>query len=347
MSAAVPDEGAPSADGAKAGAWRKVIAPAVAAAIAFVILVGLGIWQLERLAWKAALIARVEAGLASDPIAAPGPDAWAALDMAATEYQPVTLRGAFDHAKEVHVVHALTSPKGPLGGLGYQVFTPLRTDEGWWVYVNRGFVPRENRDPVTRSSGQIEGETTVVGLLRGVGSRSWFTPGDNVAGNEWFSRDPALFATAAGLPAGEVAPYLVDARFDPDLPGGLPQGGETLVSFPNNHLQYAVTWFGLAAGAGGCLLGVHDAAPEGDRDVAQLGRSSSSNVTGLSGQAWRPHSRNVVATFAAVTPTASTTAMIANMPIRRGRAVGSNWSSKRSTKPVRRIAMPKTIAHQV
>ncbi len=102
------------------------------------------------------------------------------------------------------------------------------------------------------SAGQIEGETTVVGLLRGVGSRSWFTPGDDIAGNEWFSRDPALFAAAAGLPAGEVAPYLVDARFDPDLPGGLPQGGETLVSFPNNHLQYALTWFGLAA----VLLGV-------------------------------------------------------------------------------------------
>ncbi len=247
MSAAAPDEGAPSADGAKAGPLRKVIAPAVAAAIAFVILVGLGIWQLERLAWKEALIARVEAGLTSAPIAAPGPDARAALDMAAAEYQPVTLRGVFDHSKEVHVVHALTGPKGPLGGLGYQVFTPLQTDGGWWVYVNRGFVPRENKDPATRSAGQIEGEATVEGLLRGVGSRSWFTPGDDTVGNEWFSRDPALFAAASGLPVDDVAPYLVDARFDPDIAGSLPQGGETLVSFPNNHLLYAVTWFGLAA----------------------------------------------------------------------------------------------------
>ena len=251
----MPGPGAPPADGEKAGAPVRLIAPAVFAVIVFVILVGLGIWQLERLAWKEALIARVAAGLASDPVAAPAPDTWASLNLRDAEYRPVTLQGVFDHSREIHVVHALTDPNGPLGGLGYQVFTPLRTDGGWWVYINRGFVPRENKDAATRSAGQIDGEATVVGLLRGVGTRSWFTPGDDPSGNEWFSRDPMLFAEASGLPANEVAPYLVDARFDPDLPGGLPQGGETLISFPNNHLQYALTWFGLAA----VLVGVFTA----------------------------------------------------------------------------------------
>jgi surfeit locus 1 family protein len=76
-------------------------------------------------------------------------------------------------------------------------------------------------------------------------------PVDDAAGNAWLSRDPALYAEAYGLPAAAVAPYIIDADFDPDLSGGLPQGGETVVDFPNNHLGYALTWFGLAAALAG------------------------------------------------------------------------------------------------
>jgi surfeit locus 1 family protein len=236
------------------GGWRSLVVLAAVSVVAFVILAGLGAWQLERRSWKEALIARVEAGLAADPVAAPGPDAWPALDLRDVEYAPVEISGVFDHAKEIHVVHTLVEPKGPIGGIGYQIFTPFRTDAGWWVYVNRGFVPRENEDPATRGAGQIEGETEVAGLVRAPSSRSWFTPGDDVAGNAWFSRDPTLFAEASGLPRDLVAPYIIDARFDPGLPGGVPQGGETIVSFPNNHLQYAVTWFGLAAVLAGVFV---------------------------------------------------------------------------------------------
>ena len=125
------------------------------------------------------------------------------------------------------------------------VMTPLVTDDGWIVYVNRGFVPESNIDAATRAGGQIAGHTTVVGLLRGPADRAWFMPGDDATKNVWTSRDPKLYAVAQGYPAAKVAPYIVDARFDPALP--LPQGGETVVSFPNNHLGYAMTWFGLAA----------------------------------------------------------------------------------------------------
>lgn len=233
---------------------RHLLAPTLAAAVVFAILAGLGVWQLERRAWKAHLIERVEAGLAADPVSAPGPDNWASLDPREIEYQPVKVRGVLEHSREIHVVHTLVEPKGPVGGIGYQVFTPLRTEAGWSVYVNRGFVTRERKHPETRRDGQLEGGTEVVGLLRAPGSRSWFTPADNVAGNAWFSRDPAMFAAASGLPPELVAPYIIDARFDPDLPGGLPQGGETIVSFPNNHLQYALTWFGLAAVLAGVFI---------------------------------------------------------------------------------------------
>lgn len=226
---------------------RGLAVPTLFALVAFAILCALGVWQLERLAWKEALIARVESGLDAAPVPAPGPDTWAGSGPGVDEYRPVAVRGVFDNANEIHVVHTLVEPKGPRGGIGYMVVTPFRTDGGWWVYVNRGFVPRDRKDPAGRAAGQIEGETEIVGLLRMPSRRSWFTPGDDVAGNAWFSRDPLLFAAEQGLSAADVAPYLIDLRFDPDLPGGLPQGGETIVAFTNNHLQYALTWFGLAA----------------------------------------------------------------------------------------------------
>jgi len=246
VSEAAPEHGAHANAGGGSGRGGLWVL-AIAAAILFAILVALGIWQLERRAWKEALIARVEAGLAAAPSPAPGPAVWPTLDLTGMEYQPVQVTGVFDHANEVHVVHTLADPKGPFGGIGYQVFTPLRTSEGWWVYVNRGFVPRERKDPTARGEGQIAGEVVVTGLLRAPHRRSWFTPGDDIEDNAWFSRDPVPFAAASGLPADAVAPYYIDAMADPEMPGGLPQGGETIVSFPNNHLQYALTWFGLAA----------------------------------------------------------------------------------------------------
>jgi surfeit locus 1 family protein len=233
-------------------ALRRLLIPGLFAAAGLAVLVSLGVWQLQRLAWKEALIARVESRLGASPVAAPGPAAWPELDLTEAEYQPVTVSGRFLNADEIHVVYTLTGPKGPAGGIGYLVMTPFETDGGWVVYVNRGFVPRDRKDPATRQAGEIEGVTTVVGLLRQPSARAWFTPADNPARNEWFSRDPTVFAAAKGLPAASVAPYVIDAKFDPGLPGGLPQGGETIVSFPNNHLQYAVTWFGLAL----ALIGV-------------------------------------------------------------------------------------------
>jgi surfeit locus 1 family protein len=233
-------------------ALRRLVAPAIATVIVCAILIGLGVWQVERLAWKENLIAQVTARMTAKPVAAPGPIVWPGLDVSAVEYQPVTVNGRFRNDREVHVIYSLTAPKGPVGGVGYEVMTPFVTDEGWTVYVNRGFVPAAKRDPATRAEGQIEGETTVTGLIRRPADRSWFMPGDNAAKNEWFSRDPLRWAAAYGEPVMSLAPYIVDATFDPALPGGIPQGGETIVDFPNSHLGYAITWFGLAA----CCAGV-------------------------------------------------------------------------------------------
>lgn len=226
---------------------RRLLVPAIAAGIALVILLGLGTWQVERLHWKEALIARVTARMDAPPVPAPPPSAWGGLDVTDLQYQPLTVTGRFDNAREIYVVQALTEPKGKLGGFGFMVMTPLTTADGWTVYVNRGFVPGDRKDPATRPGGEIEGDTTVVGLARAPYDRSWFAPADNASGNEWFSRDPVLYAKASGIDPAKAAPYIIDAKADPALPGGLPQGGETVVDFPNSHLQYAVTWYGLAA----------------------------------------------------------------------------------------------------
>jgi len=230
---------------------RSLLWPAVATLVVAAILCALGAWQVQRLHWKEALIASVDARLTTPPVAAPPPDAWPELDLDAAAYEPVTVTGTFLHDREAHVIYALTESKGKFGGFGFMVMTPLRTADNWIVYVNRGFVPRDRVDPATRAADNPAGEVTVTGLLRRPAGRAWLGPADDPAANQWFSRDPELFAVAGGLDRAVVAPYVIDANFDPALPDGIPQGGETVVSFPNNHLGYAITWFGLALAAVG------------------------------------------------------------------------------------------------
>ncbi len=230
---------------------RSLIWPTIATIIVFAILCSLGTWQWRRMEWKEALIAQVDSRLKDVPIPAPGPADWPKLDLAAADYTPVTVSGTLLNDKEAHFYSALMQPRGPIGGVGWFVFTPLRTDEGWIVYVNRGFVPEAAKDASKRSEGQPEGRVTVTGLLRRPEHPGMFQASPNLVTNQWFAREPARFADAAGLPADQVAPYSIDADATPN-PGGLPQGGETLVTFSNNHLQYVVTWYGLAV----ALLGV-------------------------------------------------------------------------------------------
>jgi len=224
---------------------RRLVAPAIATLIVFAILCSLGAWQWRRLHWKEALIAQVAARTVQPPVAAPGPDAWPGLDLAEFDYTPVTVSGTFLNDKEAHLYGQLSDPRGPEGGVGWWIYAPLRTDAGWIVYVNRGFVPDGREAAAGRAEGQLAGRVTVNGLARRP-ETPWHLTGDGLSANDqWFAREPTLFAKAAGFPAAEVAPYSIDADATPN-PGGLPQGGETVFVFPNNHLQYVVTWFGLA-----------------------------------------------------------------------------------------------------
>ena len=219
----------------------------VLAGIGFVILCALGIWQLQRLSWKQDLLARVEDRTGQPPVPVPDPEAWPSLDYDDVDYLPVVVTGQFIHADEVHAYSALPDPVGPLGGQGYFIVTPLETDDGWIVLVNRGFVPEQFKDPSTRAAGQLTGPVEITGLLRPPQGRNAFTPTDDPEANVWFTRDPHAIGEALGYEPDRLAPYYIDATFDEGLVGGVPQGGETQVSFSNNHLQYVVTWFGLAA----------------------------------------------------------------------------------------------------
>ena len=134
---------------------RRLLVPAIFTLVVCAILVGLGVWQMQRLAWKENLIAEVTTRMVAAPVAAPGPIAWPGIDWGSVEYQPVTVSGHYLNDHEVHVIYSLTSPKGPVGGVGYMVVTPFVTDSSWVVYVNRGFVPTEKADPATRAEGEI------------------------------------------------------------------------------------------------------------------------------------------------------------------------------------------------
>jgi surfeit locus 1 family protein len=225
------------------GKPRSLLLPALFTFFGVALLCGLGVWQLERKAWKEALIAQITARVGAPPAAFPREDAWSTLSPQNDEYRHVHLHGRFLNDKEAHLQANLVSSGRDDGALGYDILTPLEISGGALVLVNRGFVPLDKKDMATRLDSEVQGETSVTGLIRFPQARAWFTPPDDPARNVWFSRDPAVIAKAFGLE--RVAPVIVDADLAPDNPA-LPRAGQTRVALPNDHLQYALTWFGLA-----------------------------------------------------------------------------------------------------
>jgi surfeit locus 1 family protein len=217
---------------------RSLLWATAAAAAGFVVLVGLGTWQLERRAWKAELIAARQAGFDAPAVPLPAE----IPDPTALEFHRVWVEGRFDHAHEMHLTSRFYRDKA-----GYQVVTPLILADGSAVLVNRGFVPLANKDPATRAAGQVAGAVRVEGVVRLSAAPGAFTPANEPGSNLWFYPDVAQMAVAAGLP--RVRPVFVEAgpgTASTANPGGLPIGGQTVLDLPNDHLQYAITWYSLA-----------------------------------------------------------------------------------------------------
>jgi surfeit locus 1 family protein len=220
---------------AGAGTRRSKLKLIVAAGAAFLILLGLGTWQLERRAWKLGLIAEREAALAAPPadIAAAG------LDPAQAEFGRIQATGRFAHDRELYLTGQFLGSQ-----VGWHVITPLLLTSGGALLVDRGYVPETAKDPAKRAAGQIEGTVTVEGILRQSTPPGWFTPTNQPQQNLWFYRDAAAMAEAAALTGAK--PFFLIAGPSPN-PGGLPIGTQERVELPNDHLQYAITWYALAA----------------------------------------------------------------------------------------------------
>jgi surfeit locus 1 family protein len=237
--------------GAPATLTRTLFWPGLFTSIGVALLVALGVWQLHRLAWKEALIAEVAARASAPPVAAPDEVDWPSLRPAEYEYRRVSVAGTYDFAKQALVFRALENPRGRYGGPGYLVLTPLRLANGATIIVNRGFIPSEDRGAFSNGSQQGPRLVNVTGLMRASEPRNWFTPADDPARGEWFTRDPA--AIAAALKLERVAPFTLDAEAGADR-DALPEGGETILAFPNNHFSYALTWFATALALVGVFL---------------------------------------------------------------------------------------------
>lgn len=208
---------------------------------AVLVMLALGTWQVQRMAWKAELIQRVGQRVAAPPVPLPA----AVDDPAAFEFRPVTVTGRFLHDKEMRLV---ARPRQ--GQVGYEVLTPLHRVDGGVVLVNRGFVPMDRRDPATRpetAGPEAVGKepVTVAGMVRLPAPAGWLQPGNRPGADAWMRVDPPAMAEAAGLTG--VLPLVVEALPDPTRPETVLNGIAPRVDLPNNHLQYAFTWYSLAA----------------------------------------------------------------------------------------------------
>ncbi|MBS0471541.1 MAG: SURF1 family protein [Proteobacteria bacterium] len=225
--------------------FRPLPGVTIAVTILFAILIGLGVWQIQRLHWKEGLLAAIDHSLHAAPLRIDGKDA--PLEGPAVPYTRVTGRGTFDYAKEVYLFASDRQ-----GDPGYHVIVPFKLVNGQIYLVDRGYVPKEKLDPSTRRQGQAAGPQTVTGLTRVDDGPGPFTPPTDFARRIWYSRDALSIAKADGIRL--AYPGMIEADATPN-PGGWPKGGQTIIDIPNNHLQYAITWFLMAL----ALLGVYGA----------------------------------------------------------------------------------------
>ena len=220
---------------------QKLIGFTIFALAAFALLIGLGVWQLQRLQWKQGLIAEIETRTKAPPtslseavaLARKGDD---------PSYLHVRVAGRFENDKERHL-YAIAE-----GAPGWHLITPLTTDDGTVVLVDRGFVPDTMKEQATRPQSLIDGETSVTGLVRLPETQGTFTPNTETERNRWYYRDlDGMAWSMFGDKPANLALFFLEAE-ESGPPGSWPRGGQTRLDLPNNHLQYALTWFLLALG---------------------------------------------------------------------------------------------------
>lgn len=224
---------------------RGLVGPTLAMLAAFAVLVALGVWQLERKVWKENLIATMDARLAAPPVDLPPPEQWGALNPDNAEFRRVKFRAEFIPVDDVYVYVAGSALRTDIQDPGYFVFRPAKLPDGHVVVVNRGYIPI---DAVKQSPAET---LDIAGYIRFPEPKPWFISATAAPGQAWFVRDQRAMAAARGW--GEVAPFYVDQE-TPVPPGGLPRPSALVVTLRDDHLGYALTWFGLAAVLAGVYI---------------------------------------------------------------------------------------------
>lgn len=214
-----------------------------------ILCLGLGAWQVERREWKLGILERIAVNQANPPVTL---DELLKGDPLVREYGKVRVAGTFLHDKEFHLAARSLKNK-----VGMQVVTPLRTADGRIVLFDRGWVPSEKKDPAARAAGQPSGQVELTGVLRRSQVQRQFAPDNAPDKNVWFHVDvPLMRKLAGGTPDPKLDTFFLEADATPNA-GGLPIGGQTRLDIPNDHLQYAITWFALALILIAVYLGFH------------------------------------------------------------------------------------------
>ena len=215
--------------------FRPTLWPTLFSVPAVIMMIGLCIWQVQRLHWKDGLIADREARVAAEPTALPAPGG----DPADLEYHRVTVEGTFLHDKELYL-----GARSMNGNVGYHVLTPLALAGGGTVLVDRGWVPVERKLPEQRAEGQLAGPQAIEGVVRLAHGKAWMQPENEPQKDMWFFIDLPAMAAASGA---DLRTDLYVEAGPAENPGKYPVGGQTRIELPNDHLQYAITWGLLAA----------------------------------------------------------------------------------------------------
>jgi surfeit locus 1 family protein len=228
---------------------RPLLWPTIVMVPIFLFSLSLGVWQMERRAWKRDILDRIATNQAAAPLTL---DELLKGDPLRFEYGRVRVSGSFLHDREFYLAARSLKNK-----VGMQVVTPLRTDDGIIVLFDRGWIPSEKKDPAKRAEGQLSGRVELIGIVRRNQIKRQFAPDNDPAKNFWFHVDVPLMRQMAGGTADPVLDeFFLEADATPN-PGGVPIGGQTRLDIPNDHLQYAITWFLIALAGAGVYLAYH------------------------------------------------------------------------------------------
>jgi surfeit locus 1 family protein len=221
-----------------------VVVPAILTLIVLAGLIGLGSWQINRKAWKEALIETLAQRLAAAPSDLPPPQRWGELNQGEDEYRHVRFTAGLVPGEDALIFTSGSTFRPDVSGPGYWVFAPAKLAGGGAVVVDRGFLPNGEGDPAARDAPAPGAPAEMVGVMRWPETSAWYTPAPEPGHNLWFVRDQLAIAKAKNW--GEVAPFFIELE-SPQPPGGLPIPGPLEPTLPNDHLQYAIIWFSLAA----------------------------------------------------------------------------------------------------